>query len=130
MDELLSPEQVAERLQVTPKTIREWLRSGDLVGVKLGKAWRIHEADVRRLLDEQFLTARIRRASRMHPDRKWGRGYCRECGSLMPEPQESFRRHWVCSAACKDAYDMKADAVVGRGTLEFAECAATVVPPY
>jgi excisionase family DNA binding protein len=48
---LLSPEDVAERLAVNPATVRSWLRSGKLKGVKLGKKiWRIDEREVRELL--------------------------------------------------------------------------------
>ncbi len=48
---LLSPEDVAERLAVNPATVRSWLRSGKLKGVKLGqKIWRIDEREVRELL--------------------------------------------------------------------------------
>ena len=130
MDELLTPEQVADQLQVVAKTIRHWLRTGELIGIKIGKSWRIHPDDVRRLIDEQLLTARLERAARTHPQYKWMRGYCRECGVLMPEPESITGNHWVCSQACRDSYDSKADAVVGRGTYEFAQCAATVIPPY
>ena len=48
---LLSPEDVAERLAVNPATVRSWLRSGKLKGIKLGKRiWRIDEGEVRELL--------------------------------------------------------------------------------
>ena len=48
---LLSPEDVAERLAVNSATVRAWLRSGKLKGVKLGKKmWRIDEREVRELL--------------------------------------------------------------------------------
>ena len=47
MDEqLLSPEQAAQVLSVSPKTVREWLKAGKLNGVKLGKLWRIRESDL------------------------------------------------------------------------------------
>ncbi len=48
---LLSPEDVAERLAVNPATVRSWLRSGKLEGVKLGKRmWRVDESEVQALL--------------------------------------------------------------------------------
>ena len=41
---MLTPEQVAERLAVTPNTVRGWLRNGMLKGVKMGnKVWRVRE---------------------------------------------------------------------------------------
>lgn len=51
---LLSPEDVAERLAVNSATVRSWLRSGKLKGVKLGKKmWRIDEREVRELLGRE-----------------------------------------------------------------------------
>ena len=45
MRELLTVEQVAERLSVHRNTIEAWLRSGELKGSKLGKKlWRIPES--------------------------------------------------------------------------------------
>jgi excisionase family DNA binding protein len=47
-DRMLTPEEVAERLAVTPNTVRGWLRDGTLKGVKLGKrVWRIEEGEVK-----------------------------------------------------------------------------------
>ncbi|MCL5985969.1 MAG: helix-turn-helix domain-containing protein [Actinobacteria bacterium] len=43
MDTLLTPEEAAQRLAVSPKSIREWLRQGKLKGVKAGRLWRISE---------------------------------------------------------------------------------------
>lgn len=45
-ERLLTPEETADRLSMKPRTIREWLRSGKLKGVKTGKNWRIREADL------------------------------------------------------------------------------------
>lgn len=44
-EKILTPEQVAERLAVTPKAVREWLKSGMLPGRKIGRLWRIRERD-------------------------------------------------------------------------------------
>jgi len=49
--EVLTPEQVAEKLQVAPGTVRYWLRSGQLPGIKVGKFWRVRPVDL-----ETFLT--------------------------------------------------------------------------
>jgi excisionase family DNA binding protein len=49
---ILTPEEVAARLKVKPRTVQAWLRSGRLAGLKLGKLWRIRESDL-----EIFLTA-------------------------------------------------------------------------
>jgi excisionase family DNA binding protein len=48
MEELLTIEQVAERLQVNTETVRRWLLSGKLKGTKIGGSlWRIQEVDLR-----------------------------------------------------------------------------------
>ncbi len=46
-------EQVAERLQVSPWTIRRWLRDGELEGSNLGDraGWRIPSGAVERVLE-------------------------------------------------------------------------------
>ena len=52
-DRLLRVEQVAERLDISVETVRRWLRSGHLRGVRLGgtkAGWRIPESEVWRLL--------------------------------------------------------------------------------
>jgi excisionase family DNA binding protein len=51
-DKVLTPEQVAERLQIVPKTVYRWLNDGRLEGVKLGRLWRVREDDL-----EAFLQA-------------------------------------------------------------------------
>jgi excisionase family DNA binding protein len=48
---LLTPEQAASRLAVSSRSIREWLRSGKLKGVKAGKLWRIRDSDIEDFLD-------------------------------------------------------------------------------
>ena len=50
--EYLTPEQVAQRLQVTERTVYSWLRSGRINAFKLGRLWRITEKDL-----ETFLLA-------------------------------------------------------------------------
>jgi excisionase family DNA binding protein len=45
--------QVAERLQIHPQTVREWLRTGKLKGARLGgtkAGWRIPASEVERIL--------------------------------------------------------------------------------
>ncbi len=38
-DALLTPGQVAERLQLQERTVTRWMRTGYLRGFKLGKEW-------------------------------------------------------------------------------------------
>jgi excisionase family DNA binding protein len=49
-EKLYTPEGAAEALLVSPKTIRDWLRTGRLKGVKVGRLWRVRESDL-----EEFL---------------------------------------------------------------------------
>lgn len=51
IERLLTPEEAAELLAVSPKSIREWLRLGKLKGVKAGRLWRIRERDLEAFLD-------------------------------------------------------------------------------
>jgi excisionase family DNA binding protein len=43
---LMTPEDAARRLAVSPKTLRQWLRTGRLRGVKAGRLWRLREEDL------------------------------------------------------------------------------------
>lgn len=43
---LLTVEEVASNLKISPKIIRKWLRDGMLSGIKLGRVWRIDEKDL------------------------------------------------------------------------------------
>jgi excisionase family DNA binding protein len=46
-DKLLTPEEVAERLGISPLTVVRWMRAGKLPGRKLGrKFWRVRAADL------------------------------------------------------------------------------------
>ena len=60
MDELLTTEQAAAILQLRPKTIKDWLRAGKLTGCKMGRLWRVREADL-----EAFIQAP--RSPSQHP---------------------------------------------------------------
>jgi excisionase family DNA binding protein len=45
-DRLLSPDDAAERLGVAPKTVRAWLRTGKVRGVRAGRLWRLRPEDL------------------------------------------------------------------------------------
>ena len=55
---LLTPEEAAERLNVSPVTIRNWLRMGKLNGVKVSVLWRVREEDL-----EDFIQIRKKEKS-------------------------------------------------------------------
>jgi excisionase family DNA binding protein len=50
-DKLLTPPQVAERLQVNERTVTQWLRKGHLRGFKIGKEWRVSARDLEAFLE-------------------------------------------------------------------------------
>lgn len=52
-DKHLTVEEVAKRLSLSHETIRRWLRSGHIKGVRIGvrrAGWRIPESEVERVL--------------------------------------------------------------------------------
>ncbi|HEV8718012.1 MAG TPA: helix-turn-helix domain-containing protein [Candidatus Binatia bacterium] len=40
---ILTVQQAAEQLQVSERTVYEWLRNGKIPGRKIGKVWRLSE---------------------------------------------------------------------------------------
>jgi len=52
VERLITPEDAADRLAVSKSTILDWLRSGQLKGVKAGRLWRLRERDLAEFLKE------------------------------------------------------------------------------
>ena len=50
-EKLMTPPQVARRLQVNERTVTLWLRKGHLRGFKVGKEWRISPDDLQVFLE-------------------------------------------------------------------------------
>jgi len=50
-DKLLTPVDIANRLQVNERTVTQWLRKGHLRGFKVGKEWRVSVKDLEALLE-------------------------------------------------------------------------------
>lgn len=48
---LLTPNDVARRLQVKERTVTQWLRKNHLRGYKIGKEWRVSESDLQGFLE-------------------------------------------------------------------------------
>lgn len=48
--DLLTPAEVAELCNVTPATVRVWIRSGRIPGVRVGGRFRIHRLDLEKML--------------------------------------------------------------------------------
>ena len=51
-EQLMTPKQAAERLIVSEKTVKDWLRAGTLKGIKVGRLWRIRESDLQEFLKD------------------------------------------------------------------------------
>jgi excisionase family DNA binding protein len=52
-DRYQTVQELAERLEVAEATVRQWIRSGELRAIDIGKGWRISDTDL-----ALFLTAR------------------------------------------------------------------------
>lgn len=129
MTNYISAETIANEIDVTPKTVRDWLRSGELVGIKVGNSWRIHRADFDRYIEGQRLDALLKRAAAKHPDMDWVQGQCSECGQYMATPTEGGIA-WVCSPSCKTVNDDKWAIILDRSSEEYAFNCASVVPYF
>ncbi len=51
-DKLLTPPQVAQRLQVNERRVTLWLRRGHLRGFNIGKEWRVSSRDLDTFLEQ------------------------------------------------------------------------------
>ena len=50
-ERLLTPAEVATRLNVSLVTVGRWLREGKLKGLKAGRQWRVRESDLEAFLE-------------------------------------------------------------------------------
>ena len=67
---LYTPEEVAENLKTTRRTVYRWLVKGTLRGMRAGDTWRIAEQDVMAFLESRKATAP--RVGPKHPDyQRW-----------------------------------------------------------
>ncbi len=53
--EILTIEEVAEYLRLTPQTIYKWAQEGRIPAAKLGKEWRFRRSLIDRWLDDRML---------------------------------------------------------------------------
>jgi excisionase family DNA binding protein len=68
MSRTLTIEQAAAKLQVKPNTVRRWIKHGRIPGCKIGRIFRISEADLDRVLSGESmgkpaLVSEVRRAA-------------------------------------------------------------------
>ena len=50
MKKIFTPEEIADELSVTRKSIYVWLQKGELKGFKVGKLWRVTREDLEMFL--------------------------------------------------------------------------------
>ena len=50
--DIMTPDEAAKVLKVTPETVRKWLRKGELTGCDTPAGWRITKADVEAWLNK------------------------------------------------------------------------------
>jgi excisionase family DNA binding protein len=44
--EYYSPQEIAEKFNIKPRTVSAWIRQGKLKAIKLGDLWRVHKSDL------------------------------------------------------------------------------------
>jgi excisionase family DNA binding protein len=56
IEKLYKVDEVAKLFDVQPATVREWLKSGELRGIKIGGGhyWRVSESAVHELAQERY----------------------------------------------------------------------------
>jgi excisionase family DNA binding protein len=57
MENLLAPEEAAEKLGLHTETVRKWLREKRIGGVKVGRKWRVRESDLQRFVAANAIPA-------------------------------------------------------------------------
>lgn len=50
IDQYQTVQELAERLEVSEATIRQWIKSGELRAIDIGKGWRIANTDLANFL--------------------------------------------------------------------------------
>jgi len=52
MERLLTPKEAAKIMAVSPRTIKEWLRRGEIAGIKIRNLWRIRSSDLEKFIQQ------------------------------------------------------------------------------
>ena len=60
MEELFTVMEVADRLKVPTRTVKRWLVSGQLHGLKAGRKWRVKPSAIEQFLQEQTGSAQVK----------------------------------------------------------------------
>ena len=59
MKDILTIKEVAERLQVSERTVSDWAQKGEIPCGKLGNSWRFKRSDIDRWLDKKLSSGRV-----------------------------------------------------------------------
>jgi excisionase family DNA binding protein len=51
MEDLYTVKEVATKLKVSERAVLDWLRAGQLRGLRAGRAWRVKESDLEAFLE-------------------------------------------------------------------------------
>lgn len=52
-ERIFTADEVAVTCGVTVWTVREWIKAGDLIGIKRGRAYQIKESDLKTFLEKR-----------------------------------------------------------------------------
>lgn len=50
LPQMLTPMEIAESYRITTRTVANWIKSGELAAIKVGKVWRIYKKDFQNFL--------------------------------------------------------------------------------
>lgn len=101
MSSVLTPEEAAAVLKVTPRTIYEWLKKGRIPGRKIGKVWRIPEVGLEEWLYGPLSPRGVKQESLSSPSyqtlslEEWEKAldeWSMEFEGSPPLPDEALRR--------------------------------------
>jgi len=98
MAQILTVEQAAAKLQMSPKIVREYLRLGKMPGRKIGRAWRVVETDLERWVSTGQSKPQPRVSAlgflKQFPGNLSSEQFMKEKQEEIELEEEKFRRHW------------------------------------
>jgi len=134
--------EAARALEVDESTIRRHINSGDIIAFKLGKKWRITQADLYdfvaglrqdrlQKVREERLTHEINsKVNRLKGNQitadQWALTTCRQCTKIFLVRQQDYRWHGDCPW-CSDKHDLQMDDVKSLAVVEKERIAAAVI---
>jgi excisionase family DNA binding protein len=92
---LYTPEEVAEKVKVTRRSVYEWLLKGKLRGLRAGDNWRIAETDLMAFLESHM--AAVPRIGPKHPDYpRWAAYFKRNAKSAPVKRTSATKANELC----------------------------------